>query len=856
MRIILLYRPPSRSITACDGTSDFITDFDNLLHELSTYPGKLVVLGDFNIHVDSPSSPTVRQFLDLIESHRLTQHIHEPTHEEGHTLDLVRSKYDDKLISNIEILHSLVSDHHSVCFDANINHPPCEHIPSSFTRDYRHLDEQVFAHQLKEAISIPSDDVPAEDIWKQYCSAIADTLDEHAPKVPRKRAIKKRCPWYTPEIHNLRRVQRRAERQWRKSHLQIHREIFVNARNDVNSHISQEKSKYFNDVLQKADNCKTTYTVLNQLLKNQQNALPHTDDVQKLCQDFSEFFASKITKLRADIEQQLVVFNIQDPLCNTVFQTPTLFSAFNTVSQEEVAVLIRKCSAKSCCLDPLPTDLLKRTMDVHIPVLTEMINRSFTSGEFPNTLKHGILKPLLKKQDLDQNKLNNYRPITNLTFVGKLLERCAVKQLIGHLRINDMEELYQSAYKEGHSTETALTKVHQDIALELDKGRICLLALLDLSAAFDTIDIKKLLTTLESQFGITGLALDWCKSYLCERTQCVQIGNEQSTNVTLCHGVPQGSVLGPILFNLYTAPLEHVIAKYSVSYHKYADDTQLYVTYDPCEPGAAQWAINELTQCIKDVKTWMLSNLLKMNDEKTEYICLQSKHHQQKFGTIPLQLNDISVNPTNTVKNLGVIFDSQLSMKAYVNSIISKCCFHMRQIGRIRNNITDEACQKAVQSLVISRIDYCNTLLAGLGKTELKRLQTVQNRAARLIMHVPFQDSITPTLYQLHWLPVDRRIEFKLLVYAYKALHEAAPAYLSSALTVYIPPRPLRSAELMKFDPPRTYKGIGDSAFAAAVPELWNDIPLPLKTAPSLSIFKKQLKTHLFTAHFSKKMTL
>eukprot|EP00918_Siedleckia_nematoides_P002698 GHVU01006146.1.p1 GENE.GHVU01006146.1~~GHVU01006146.1.p1 ORF type:complete len:172 (-),score=2.31 GHVU01006146.1:1033-1548(-) len=169
----------------------------------------------------------------------------------------------------------------------------------------------------------------------------------------------------------------------------------------------------------------------------------------------------------------------------------------------------------------------------------------------------------------------------------------------------------------------------------------------------------------------------------------------------------------------------------------------------------------------------------------------------------------------------------------------------------MRNNITDDACQKAVQSLVISRIDYCNTLLAGLSKTQLRRLQLVQNRAARLILLTPLRDPITPVLYKLHWLPVDRRIEFKMLVYAYKALHGCAPAYLSSTISIYRAVCALRSGAMMQLVEQRNSKGVGLKAFSVAVPKHWNKLPMVLRDAASLNIFKKQLKTHLFAIHYS-----
>ena len=198
------------------------------------------------------------------------------------------------------------------------------------------------------------------------------------------------------------------------------------------------------------------------------------------------------------------------------------------------------------------------------------------SGTVPCCYKNALVKPLIKKPGLDFNVLKNFRPVSNLPFLSKILEKVILKRLLLHLENNDLNEIFQSAYKKCHSTETALLKVHNDILCDLDQKHVTLQSLLDLSAAFDTLDHGILLKRLELSFGIKGSALAWFESYLVNRKQSVQINQSFSDSSLLIYGIPQGSVLGPILFSLYTTPLSNIFCKYDMKYHLYADGSQLY----------------------------------------------------------------------------------------------------------------------------------------------------------------------------------------------------------------------------------------------------------------------------------------
>ena len=473
------------------------------------------------------------------------------------------------------------------------------------------------------------------------------------------------------------------------------------------------------------------------------------------------------------------------------------------------------------------------------------MNSSLENGDFPDTLKTALVKPLLKKSSLNPDIFKHYRPVSNLSFLSKVIEKVLAKRLFQHMSDNRLHDVMQSAYKPAHSTETALLRVKNDILSAIDKKSGVFLALIDLSAAFDTVDHSILLSFLHDTIGIRGSALNWFKSYLSGRTHCVSIDNIMSELIEMLFGVPQGSVLGPFKFCIYTLPIGAIIRFHGLSYHIYADDTQVYLAFEVDDP---QQALEKLNACLSDIRTWMIKNKLKINDDKTEFLIIASTNGHSKISRDnKLKVGTALIPPSSSARNLGVIFDDHMNMEDHVTNICRSAHFHLRNIGAIRNFLTDDAAAQLVHSFITSRIDYCNSLLIGLPDTQIKRLQRIQNNAARIVSKVKKYDHISPVLHQLHWLPVNQRIVFKTLLLTYRILNGMAPEYLKDLLTLYKPPRSLRSAEQHQLVVPRTKtKTYGDRCFSVVAPKTWNTLPLEIRLSPSLTSFKKNLKTFLF----------
>jgi hypothetical protein len=417
-----------------------------------------------------------------------------------------------------------------------------------------------------------------------------------------------------------------------------------------------------------------------------------------------------------------------------------------------------------------------------------------------------------------------------------------------HLVTEDLHEPLQSAYTANHSTETALLKVTNDILLSLDERKCVLLVLLDLSAAFDTIDHNVFLARLTNEYGITGDVRDWMGSYLRSRQQVISINSSVSDKIVLDFGFPQGSCIGPFGFKLYTKPLTEIAAKHNVHIHLYADDTQLYVPFNPDD---SEEALNRIESCIEEIRSWMQINFLKLNDSKTEFLIIGGKKDLERVKVNCVKVGDSDVLPSTSARNIGAYLDNTMDMKDHIAHTIRSCYYQIRLIAKIRKFLTMDSAKKIVHAFVSSRLDSLNSLLVKLPDCQLNRLQVIQNSAARLVTNNKKSCNITPVLKELHWLPVEHRIDYKILLLVYKCLCGEGPVYLRALLEEYSPAKDLRSSTQCQLRDCRVQKVYGSRAFGVAGPRLWNKLPLHIKNSPTVDAFKTAIKTHFFNIYFN-----
>ena len=381
--------------------------------------------------------------------------------------------------------------------------------------------------------------------------------------------------------------------------------------------------------------------------------------------------------------------------------------------------------------------------------------------------------------------------------------------------------------------------------MALDCGEGTLLLLLDLSAAFDTVNHCILLKRL-TQMGVTGYAHAWLSKYLSDRVQVIDTGSSRSNEFKLKTSVPQGSILGPVLFLCYVKPLGDVIDKHLHLRHGYADDTQLYCHFKLNDAASLKNAVNKLEGSVCDIRTWMVTNKLMLNDSKTELLVVIPKNSVLPFPP-SVKVGEAVVKPSDTVRNLGAILDKHMCMSPQVNQVCRSVYHQLRTISKVRKHVTKEACAKVINALVTSRLDYNNGLLHGLPDSLLTRLQVAQNSAARLLEGIRRREHIQPVLKSLHWLPVRKRILYKILLVTYKVVHNLAPPqYLSSLLVPYSPARHLRSSQKALLKVPTVKRKVGERSYHFAAPSLWNNLDIALRSAKTVTSFKSDLKTFLF----------
>uniref|UniRef100_A0A8C6KMT6 Reverse transcriptase domain-containing protein n=1 Tax=Nothobranchius furzeri TaxID=105023 RepID=A0A8C6KMT6_NOTFU len=626
-----------------------------------------MVLGDLNIHLDNPSSSG---FLSLMSSFDVKLVQSPPTHKAGKALDLIFTRNGGIDTISVTLLH--LSDHYFIHFSSTLHGRSTASSPMvSIRRNLRNLAPNHFslvASTLPSSSTFSAYDV--NHATESLCSTLCSCLNNLCPLATRPARSSQLHPWLNDTLRTLCSSVRAAERKWRKTKDPGHQLKFHELLSSFSASITDAKKAFYTDKILSSTDSQKLFSTFKTLLNP-----PSPPPTTRLSADtFASFFIDKVAAISKQFTQLATPEHSrpQTPSSPTISGPTASFSSFSPLNVNCVFKLLMCSRSTTCPLDPIPTKLLQAIAPTVATAVTHVINASLTSGTFPTSLKHAQVKPLLKKS-LPPNHVANYQPISLLPFLSKVIERVAFKQITEYLSQNCLLDPYQSGFKKGHSTETALLAVNKSLKESRATAKSSVLILLDLSAAFDTVNHGFLLSTLSSM-GITEKAHAWFESYLTGQSFSASWLGQSSTVHQLATGVPQGSVLGPLLFAMYTTSLGEIIRSNGFSYHCYADATQLYLSFPPDDHTVSA----RISNCLSDISKWMKSHHLQLNLSKTELLVILAKPSVQH--NVSIQNGFLSLAPSKAVRNLGVVIDEHLTFKEHVASVACSCRFALYNI--------------------------------------------------------------------------------------------------------------------------------------------------------------------------------
>ena len=571
----------------------------------------------------------------------------------------------------------------------------------------------------------------------------------------------------------------------------------------------------------------------------------YSKDDKIVADDFNNFFSrvgkSTIDRITELAEESNYTLN-QCSFIPRIYPLSEQFT-FNAVKCEQVQTIVTSmASGKAPGTDKIPIHVIKDCLPAILPSLTSIINATFEFDIFPLAWKTAEVTPIPKAGDHDIP--NNNRPISLLPVLSKVCERVAHNQLTSYLLSRDRLSSKQSGNKQWHSTETSVIQTTDEILNAIDKKKLTEVVLLDLSKAFDSIDHQILLAKLQD-IGASRSAIEWFKSYLTSRYQYVRINTTLSTKLPVSSGVPQGSILGPLLFNIYVNDLPSVPE--NCSSQCYVDDTKLLMSFQLHDQHAA---IAKMNIDLLRIWNWCFDNQLLLNPDKTKLVIFGSRQMTAKVSDFRLFLLGKELEPVKAARDLGVTLDSNLTYNEHIVSTVSSCMSRLGQINRVKY-IFDKRALIIIINALVSKLFYCSSVWSNTTQANLDKLQAVQNFACRILCGAKKFEHITPLLKGLHWLPIRQQLYFRFAVLVFKCMTRCAPEYLTSKLVrrSAVSTRNTRNNQLL--DIPLFRTASGQRTFQYRATSLWNALQPALKLSPSVTVFKRLLRQKLFNDYFT-----
>ena len=859
------YRPPKQL--------NFYDLLESLFLECSSVnENESVILGDFNTDVSSKTgcslNKSLKSFCDLFSFIQIIQDFTRVTPLTSTTIDLILVS-DPVKISQHGVINCCLSDHQMTFCTRKICRDYVGKHNNVTVRSLKHYEKESFQQSLLSqdwSSVLLCDNV--NNAWESFKSIFVSVLDNIAP-VKSVRIKQRTEGWIDSTVLECIKARDKAFHNFRKDKSEDNFNHFKNLRNKANSAISVAKKNYFKQSLEEnKQDSKSLWKCLKELGLPSKTGQSATNiglniegnicfDKSVVAEKFNSFYVTVAEKLVSKLPRSVSAFgeNFVFNFYRTKGIRPKSFS-FSIVTEFKVLKYLNKLSPnKATGLDGIPSRFIRDSAPIIAGPLAHIINLSVIQGVVPDDLKTARVVPLFKKND--KTDVGNYRPVSILSTVSKIFERVIYDQLEEYLANKNVLYDYQSGFRKGMSTDTCLIHLTDFIRLQMDKGHFVGMLLLDLQKAFDTVNHEILLTKLRA-IGLTDNAVMWLSSYLSNRMQLVENAGVLSSSAPIKCGVPQGSILGPLLFLIYVNDMSAVVRNKLLLY---ADDSAILVS------GKDKKSIEDnLSSDLHLVSQWLITNKLSLHLGKTESILFGSHRRVNSQSPLDIKCNGQAIESKTSVKYLGATIDQFLSFETMARSVIKKSCNRLKFLYRKKEFLTSHTKKLLVSSLIQCHFDYASSAwFNGLTKDLKHKLQVTQNKIIRFVLDLHPRSHIGKDEFnKLKWLPVSSRVNQTILCHVYKIHNGLSPQYLTENFTpvssVHEYPTRFRSKTVCsdsgyifkdsaRYSVPNV-KGFGQKTFLYNGCMLWNGLPQVVRDAKTLSAFKVKVKDHFLSIDF------
>lgn len=809
---------------------DYFSDLENILNDFLPLHDHTLLIGDFNTCLIKNDFRS-RKLLSLLTSFNL--HVlplsatHQAPHCSASLLDLLVVSCLDAVALHGQ-LSSCFSYHDLIYLSFKVR-PPKRKPKYVSLRSYKGIvleELQADAAIIDWSSVFLCDDMEVKIVEFNRC--LLSLFDKHAP-FKRVKVKHFPAPWLNDDIKRVMVLRNRAKVRYKRLPSESNLLRYKLLRNRCSRMCRDAKRRYFHSSIQGSSAEQLWRFLKSQGIGKSSVSSSVSFDVNVVNKHFTQqpFLFNSLTKAKT----------LSDLSSSVPSHSPFTFMP---VDEASVRKHILSISSQAVGHDNVCSKMIVPIVDVLLPVLTHLFNFSLVSGTFPSIWKKAHVIPLPKIAN--PTSPSHFRPISILPFLSKVLEHIVHKQLSAYLDTNNLLCAYQSGFRPGHSTVTALLKVTDDIRWAMDERKVTILVLLDFSSAFNSVDFDLLVGVLRS-LNILSPALDWFDSYLRGRSQCTLSEESCSEWCALASGVPQGCVLSPLLFSVFINTVTYCL---SSRFHLYADDLQLYTHFTVSE---ADVAVSNINRDLSVLSSWAASFGLLINPSKSQAIVIGSRYMcgSIDFSSLPSVIYNGSIIPyTFTAKNLGVFFDQNLSWTTHVDQICKRVYAAFHALKRLQNFLPFNTKVQLSQTLLLSLIDYADCCFLDITEELLGKLERLQNLAIRFVFDLRKYDHVSEFRRRLKWLTIRHRRNCHILCTLYKVLHgSCGPSYLRDCFSFLYPPnKPCRSHVSTLLHIPLHHSNFGSRSFSVHAVRLWNELPADIRSSKSFYSFKKKVKNH------------